>query len=68
MWVLVPTDEILFFARTKKSIQKKTARCRLLAALLAFSEGRQKRLPCPVEMKFKENKDVLYKMKRINRE
>jgi hypothetical protein len=49
MWVLVPTDEILFFARTKKSIQKKSARRRLLPALLAFTEGCQKGLPCPFD-------------------
>ncbi|MEQ1558088.1 MAG: hypothetical protein ABL933_04000 [Methyloglobulus sp.] len=47
MWVLVPTDEILFFVRTKKSIQKKTARCRLLPALRRFYRGLLEGTPVP---------------------
>jgi hypothetical protein len=47
MWVLVPTDEILFFARTKKSIQKKSARCRLLPALRRFYRGLLEGTPVP---------------------
>jgi hypothetical protein len=55
MWVLVSTDEILFFARMsdmdivnavvqeynppKKSNQKRSARCRLLPALLTFTRA-----------------------------
>ncbi len=39
MWVLVSTDEILFFVRTKKSIQKKSTQWRLLPTFLSFDGG-----------------------------
>jgi hypothetical protein len=47
MWVLAPTGEILFFARAKKSIQKKTALCRLLPALRRFYRGLLEGTPVP---------------------
>ena len=47
MWVLAPTGEILFFVRTKKSIQKKAARCRLLPALWQFYRGLLEGTPVP---------------------
>jgi len=47
MWFLVPTDEILFFVRTKKTIQKKSARCRLLPALWRFYRGLLEGTPVP---------------------